>query len=1003
MDVREFPNNHADIVSRFFPNHATTNSEGLMNAANLIPYFGMPSGGLDNIARDSRMMDHFQFPHAYNGYSEYLGGVTMGLVVEKLEWLYSEPYGLPIREAQANEVNFDMTIFQESYLEQIPEEGVGRVMSSAVTKGRASLLRRGKAIFLEHGFWKTNVGKRHYARQVQQVANATANTFQMDALVKLVNIRPRDVKWMADFWFRGKTTKDILEHYISRFARLNKGSYEAEHMVNEYTEILEARGKGPEVIIAPRGVEPLFVGAENSDKLDIDKVGPGLAEQRMLQVASRMTRFAGLPMKFTRRYLNFIGNQLPLDPLQRGRLFGEFVQLPPLRADHDIFTTGKLPNGQDYKYSADHQQLQMMDYQHDCERTIKKKDLLPYLRIFDENDEFVIGCKPTNERELKKHKHVQSPFEYRMNGNIYACKLFGQIPLELVTVDALRAMSESMPHGGLVSNELLQNCFYPNGAVAYIDMKAFNTYVTGGFKNRKSIHQQYKQAEVTMSIDTETKPAELAKLRSLGVVSYGRFLSGNNTVKSTPVVDIKQKNDQVLSQLATLNAHVPYGTLLSKLESDELKNAAVERSFYLLSRNNADEIKQELLEPLNAIHTPSTTSTKTEIAKQEKKLIGQLTAPVPQHVSTSLKPTDSSLVSMGFDLFDENAINEAKQQGFDFEEVAKLPLDEFNSVEEVKTFFDVLQHKAHVGAGLSAKNDPSVIFNKATGTYSPEVQDIFHRIENIMPMMRLKINMALLLFQKLNKTFFELLNKHNIYDPFLYIISRPHVHVVTNTVLIGTGGSRLGNTLVRQPDCMIGDNATDKTHLVFMTMYNTAVVVNHLLMCVVDDVSIHDYRGCGNTRFMTSEQFGEFSASNFEIPDNDDAGALYVIIAAVPDKERFPKIFSLDRSLLDNPNDPSAGPAAYFHDNQWLLQYTRQTPNDLHPYHWDDQVANKILCQIPQKLYNPVSGKFDAYISGEDSHLGGYHYPGMMKALRSGKRILDKPVMSDKMIDWYSI
>jgi hypothetical protein len=798
---------------------------------------------------------------------------------------------------------------------------------------------------------------------------------------------------MNDYWMKNKTTKEVLEHFITRFARLNKDSYEAEHMVNEYTEILEARGKGPEVIIVPRGVEPLFTGAVNSDKLDIDKVGPELAEKRMLQVSERMTRFANLTMKFTRRYLNFIGGQLAADPLQRGRLFGEFVQLPPIRSDHKMFKDG-------YIYKTDDRQLQMMDYKLDAERTIGLKEVGRNLHCFNKDGylQFDGGdSEPTSGRKPLNHKHVQGPFEYRAgNGNIYPCKLFGQVPLEFVSKQTLEIMADCLTvktdKFGKSNKDtvdaadaaLYENALFPSG-VSIGGNDDLLRFAQNGFLDRlkESINGD---KEVTQSSVYSGKKG--LKYTSLGS-SYGRFLQ---SIKPTHVsVDLKQKADSVLTQLTSLNAHVPYGTLLSKLESDELKNAAIERSYYLLSRT-PEEIKQELLEPLNAIQNPSATITKTEAVKQEKKLISQLTAPVPQHVSSSLQVVDP-LVSNGYDIFSDNDIKEAQSRGLEFEQVTKLPSG-LNSPEDVMTFFNTLDHKIHTAAGLK---EPSWKTKEDTGA-----QDIFYRIKEYGT---ITVGMALLLFQRLNDKFFQILHDYDIYDPFHYIICRPYVHVVTNTVLIGTGGSRLGNTLIRQPDVMLKDNAVDKTHLVFMTMYNTAVVFNHLLMCCVDDVSIHSYLGNGNTRFITAGEFASFSENNFEIPEDDNYGALYVLIAATKENDRIPSVFSLDRSLLDDPDNKDAEPVIYFHDNVHLSQYIKQTPNDNHPYFWNDQVANRVVCQIPQRLLDPVSGEFKLYISGEISHLGGNHYRGMIRDLKSGKRLLKKNDLAnpEKYKPWYDL
>ena len=999
-----------DVAKTVFQNELVTEAhQGLIKAANLVPYFGAPAGGFKAVADEFRFVDRFQFPKAYEGNSAYLGQRILGLAIEKDDWLWTTI--LPIQTASTLNYEWDLIVFEESAFEKVPEEGTGRVMSSSAQRNGVTLVRRGKAIFLEHGFWKTPAGQQHYERQTQQVGNAAANTMSFDALITLVNQREHDIKMTFNKNMSGEL---LYDEYITSFASWQKTSGAAEQTFSRAKELIQYRtGSLPNFAIVPRGCENLMKGAINSDKLDYNKVGP-IAEGRRLQIYNTdLSNFANIPVYKARAYKNHIGGQLNFDVLKRPRVVGEFAVMEPLRPNHPIYNK-TFP--QPYKYSSDHRSVRILDMKIDSLRTITLKEASKSFFIYDSDpvtgkEDYITGSNPKNSPNVVQGRtQVETPFEHPGYHGITKNIVFGETPEEFLSDDTFKLMVTQLYQkswvGGVSTpffTEFTNNSFFKRGNLGKL------AYVG-------SVMVGYPAAATAA---TATQPAQEAR-QIYGVFQYDGGLNNVNVV-TRGLGDIgtstrKLTESEILQKLSESGSGNYASSFLSRLDNKD-KELFLDRASSILTSNSA--VKENLIDPLASIC--NLTGTQKEQKNQETKLRGLLlepstTIPTRAKVDEVVASNNGNLHGLGF--YSSNEINKIQSEtGSNF-----VTLRDFTgSDQSIQNFIELkvaenhlLEHTSGLKEIKHNLQDLTNNFVIATGLGLSKLKDV----SNIKDLEKRYIKISSsgysqeekevafhLLFQWMNKTFMDFLIDNDIFFPYRVLLLRPFVMFETCTVIIGIGGDSLGHVFVKDPDAMLADNATDKTHLIFVTFYMKSAVTAPHQLNIIDDVAISDYHCNGSTRFITRDEFSDFEANSWEcFNENDRAGSLYVLLAPYEQYNPVPSRFNLNKRWPhESYSDP---PHIRFHDNELLERYLSKCVPEPHVKDWDDTVVprgNRTLVQMSQICYNPVSEAFDAYIYTTKSYLGPNGiYDGVINDLKSGVMIIKEQNLSQKT-NFYSL
>lgn len=152
----------------------------------LMRFFGQPKKPILIDPEDSYDKEHLDLPDAYEGKNLRMRNILIDMIQE------SELY--PIRvlfPLQRNEdsmtIQWDTWNFNMHQLNRQPEESTPRLLSFNKSSAQESFVRYGIGLMLEHGFYKTPMGRETYMMHLVQIRNATVETMAFGAMVAAVN------------------------------------------------------------------------------------------------------------------------------------------------------------------------------------------------------------------------------------------------------------------------------------------------------------------------------------------------------------------------------------------------------------------------------------------------------------------------------------------------------------------------------------------------------------------------------------------------------------------------------------------------------------------------------------------------------------------------------------------------------------------------------------------------------------------------------------------------
>jgi hypothetical protein len=1006
------PNNREAIVNEYFPNLATINPDGPGIVASLSGFLGIPYQGLEDAAREGRWIDRDQYPEAFKGKYLQLGQIILGLAYDTNEPLLSELDGLPVTQSQNLKVTWNEYRFAEGMFDREPEEGTARTMLTTTESFEKHLLRRSKAIQVEKGHFYTPEGQQKMILQMQQLQKALHLTFTYDALMEMIHTRVRDVKWRMNQWYNTLVDEQTLYMYTNQFISWQKLSDGAKKTISEATDILEMRSSSrPSMMYAPRGIENLIKGAENSDQMNYDKVGV-LAEQRRAMDASRMTTIAGLRLHFTRKYDGFKVGQAPIEPMVSERILGEFYQMPPMRPSHPYYQLEDTKNNQIPGYQTSNRDIQVMDLSTDKFGKLSLKEALNNLQCFEpkdgNGDEFVEGCNPAQPTlYVTGRNFVESPFETQTTKGVRKLRVFGEMDERFLSKAAVNLMMQQLKTNTLAAASLAENALYG------YSIDSAKALATGGLGKRGrdeiSVAPVVYATLTTGSLAVESSSKQMA--RALGLTE----MEAHNNEK------LASRDPAAAKYLATLTKSLDVTT----------KTAIAQRTYGLLASGNDALIKEEVILPLQ--ESLSNTGGLAEERKLQKDTLIKRLAQASEMVTAGLQdqtmPTATQQTKTGF---------------FTLEEVASASKVEYldpatGQVVETQKPFDlasplgfVRQQLAlsrgatgsrtgelvdNVTIGRSSTTNPSfTLWNtlnndiKASNDGKRYVNIIVKRIYDLIDAGYETSLIFALLTQKVNKKFLHFLADNDIFFPFTVLIARPWICVQTYCVIIGTGGRALGATYIQNPDVGKGSDETSKILEFHVTLWNKAVVHHPGLITVWDDRALRSYMGGGSLRFITGQEYVTMKGKEWRIPQTDKRGSLFALLCGYDESKPLPDVINFRTKRLMKDSDPDkmndVPPLVCVEDNKWFKDYIDHTPLDNHPMQtWVQQQTNALCFQATQLLFNPYEGKFSCVIYSNNNHFGPNMYAGMMRDLIDGNLILKDQGYNNpsQYTQWYSM
>lgn len=225
------------------------------------PYLGMANGIIAPVNNYTQQdEENYDLPDAYKGKNNYLRDIVITAVREADMWGTS--IAMPWKKWDGMEIQWDEWIFNDTLPTRTPEEAVSRLLSSHFKEHRANTVRFGIAFTMQHGFWKTEKGKKQYALQIIQIRNAIAFGAQYGVTMACL-YPPQYIDDHSKYKVKESRNKNSVQNWfqneVDGFAILQKDPDGWNTLINQLDErMIKRNQEKSDFIIAPMGTRHLY-------------------------------------------------------------------------------------------------------------------------------------------------------------------------------------------------------------------------------------------------------------------------------------------------------------------------------------------------------------------------------------------------------------------------------------------------------------------------------------------------------------------------------------------------------------------------------------------------------------------------------------------------------------------------------------------------------------------------------------------------------------------------
>ena len=155
------------------------------SAQEMSKYFGpLRNSDIETFASDAFAHETHNLPRAYVGRNKFLMATIDFLITKDDDWYTA--HVLPWLYTEELHVKWNIWRFNRTMMDYEPEQGVPRYVSYESESRSDSLVRRGLAFIIEHGFYKTEIGRQHYLMNLKQIVEAVHETVYYGVIHELL-------------------------------------------------------------------------------------------------------------------------------------------------------------------------------------------------------------------------------------------------------------------------------------------------------------------------------------------------------------------------------------------------------------------------------------------------------------------------------------------------------------------------------------------------------------------------------------------------------------------------------------------------------------------------------------------------------------------------------------------------------------------------------------------------------------------------------------------------
>lgn len=296
-------------------------------------YFGpLRNADIETWAADQFAHETHNLPKAYEGRNKFLMATIDFLITKDDDWYTSAV--LPWEYTEELHVAWNVWRFNKTMMDYEPHQGVPRYVTQESESHQDSLSRRGLAFIIEHGFWKTELGRSHYLMNLRQIVEAVHETVFFGVMMALLGADNHYEQWNLK---HGSVHRTALQRTLHDekflWAVVQKNIKGLFVMDAELKDRMRRQGIEPTAWIFP---PKMSIYASMIPEYFNEFIRRGESAKNALEDGPRMfDTFRGLPVYETRTFdVDFQGDGI--EPLTRISSCGEYYVMEPRDFSHGI-------------------------------------------------------------------------------------------------------------------------------------------------------------------------------------------------------------------------------------------------------------------------------------------------------------------------------------------------------------------------------------------------------------------------------------------------------------------------------------------------------------------------------------------------------------------------------------------------------------------------------------------------------------------------------------------
>lgn len=829
------------------------------------PFFG-PVSVQDgqNVSSESVFAhETYNMPEAYKGRNLFLGDMLDFLITRTDDWYTARV--MPWRATDQIHVAWNVFRFNKTMADLQPHQGVPRYITAESEEHSDSLVRRGLAFIIEHGFYATERGRQHYLLNLENITESVHMTCYYGVLHALLSGKGHWKEWQRQYGRRVSRVDDLLRMERNRWAIAQKSERGMYLLDAELKDMFKYKNVSPDTWILPSKMS-IYMTMVPSNEVNYSTSGSTSLVKNNNSITSepaKLLTFRGSAVCETMPFdVDFSGE--PTELLRREKQCGSYYTM----LSH---SNASMDAGQ---YRSDHRSIYIYNADVDRFEKIQLEEALDSCFRFTETgvnashvgvvDEYGIpSAKEVSMRDdpLMCHHSNKNVGELRTLGADAiaravpngVCKYLGDLPLNHLRREDIQRMLDAPGFNGGDYTRLpaptVGRTNYDPGDVATYDLtmepnliNAFNqawdpvlSVALHGTKTGSATASQL-QNRFSQSFPEQWKSLlsaddfEYARDR---VVAEAQNLQDDSDAYLNYIQNVNDKYAEHLTDravasrssfrddgmLAAAAREIEAPTTKKRLNAQEKRVKDFVSKFEATStywqrqnaelRNSSDvirEIMRNYIQPLSAGDAASMEN-KIEAAIDAGETLtpGALDA-AKQELTAVTEQSNLGKLSRDLEAAGANAKKITRDAGFDKK---AQPLD-------------------GAAAGLAGARDRSDEYQ-----YRARVQGLDTGILNIV----------------LSKGNLDKMIEKNVPFPFGFLLCRPFQRYDMCSAILCRAGARLGQTFIGHSDFQLADNVINKTHVGHYTFYCKSIVHDEKEYTIAEDVFASGYKGGENTRF----------------------------------------------------------------------------------------------------------------------------------------------------------